>query len=78
MVEIMKKTATSRPPWRQIFKGKVDEFDPLSGLAYWKDKPALDKFREVDNLIRQAQLIAGGRHRNGPQLLRSTAVLKRQ
>lgn len=71
----MKKIQTKRA-WKQIYKGPVEEFDALESLRYWANRSCEEKFREVSNLIRQAQVLKG----NGgdePRLLRSTAVLSR-
>ena len=64
--------------WKLEFKGKLENFNPCTSLDYWLKKSPAEKFREVTDLILQAQLIKGLEDKNVSGLLRTTAVLKRQ
>ncbi|RMD86429.1 MAG: hypothetical protein D6808_03305 [Candidatus Dadabacteria bacterium] len=64
--------------WSLLFKGKIEDFDPLQALNYWKDKTTEEKFKETRSLIDQALKMQGRSYEDVSRLLRSTAVLKRQ
>lgn len=74
----MRNKDNRKAAWRLEFKGRIEDFDAGISLDYWKHKSASEKFAEVDKLIHQAQVIKGQTGRDGRELLRSTAVLKRR
>lgn len=63
--------------WDLIFKGKIEDFDNSCSLDYWKDKSTDEKFAEVTNLIKQAQIIKNNTDFDGSKFLRLTAVIRK-
>lgn len=69
---------SKRKNWKQIYKGKLEGFDPNISLEYWENQSVSHKFEETLSLIEQALKIKGKTLSDVSRLLRTTAVLKRQ